>query len=154
MADDPLQRLEDWVAPILHQLDARERRQLMRRIATDLRRRQQQRMRAQLDPDGRAWPPRKQPLRARAGSIKRAAMFTKLRTAKHLRLQTDPNTAAVVFLGRVGRIAAVHHHGLRDRVDRDGPTYHYPERRLLGFGAGDDEWLLDLLLEHLDRANV
>lgn len=149
MSDD-LQRLEDWAAPLLRQLDARERRQLMRRIATDLRRRQQRRIRAQLDPDSRAWPPRKQPLRARAGAIKRSAMFTKLRTVKYLRLQSDSNTAAVAFLGRAGRIAAVHHYGLRDRVDRDGPTYHYPERRLLGFGVGDDEWLLDLLLEHLN----
>src|SRR5690625_4560031 len=98
---DELQRLEDWVAPLLRQLDPTQRRQLMRRIAIDLRRRQQRRLRAQTDPSGRAWPARKpQRLRSKSGSIKRGAMFTKLRTAKHLRLQTDPSSAAVAFLGR------------------------------------------------------
>lgn len=149
MSDD-LQRLEDWVAPLLRQLDSRQRRQLMRRVALNLRRRQRERIRAQTDPSGRRWPARKpQRLRGKSGFIKRGAMFSKLRTVKYLRLQTDPNSAAVAFLGRTARIAAVHHHGLRDRVTRGGPRYEYPERRLLGFGSGDEEWLRDVLIDHL-----
>lgn len=152
---DELQRLEEWVAPLLRQLDAKQRRQLTRRIATDLRRRQQQRIRAQIDPSGRRWPARKpQQLRGKGGFIKRGAMFTKLRTAKYLRLQTDPQSAAVTFLGRAARIADVHHHGRRDRVSKDGPRYDYPERQLLGFGPGDEEWLRDLLIDHLDHVSV
>lgn len=147
---DELQRLEDWVAPLLRQLDPQQRRQLMRRIAIDLRRRQQRRLRAQTDPSGRRWPARKpQRLRGQSGFIKRGAMFSKLRTAKYLRLQTSPTGAAVAFLGRTARIAAVHHHGRRDRVTRDGPRYEYPQRPLLGFGQGDDEWLRDVLIDHL-----
>ena len=71
MADN-MEALEEWVGPLLAQLDVKQRRALARNVARDLRRRQRERIRAQTNPDGTPYAPRKeQRLRAQQGSIKR-----------------------------------------------------------------------------------
>jgi len=100
-----LQRLENWVAPLLQQLQPAQRSRLARAVGTALRRSQQQRIAAQKDPDGSPYAARRNPpsRRAKAGRIKRGAMFAKIRQAR-----ANPNEVAVGFTGRVSRIAMVH----------------------------------------------
>lgn len=149
MADD-LQALEDWVAPLLARLETKERRRLARSVARDLRRSQRERIKSQTNPDGTPYAPRKpQKWRARQGSIRRQAMFGKLSTAKWLKATTRGDSAVVGFFGNVARLARTHQYGLRDRVDRDGPTIAYPQRELLGFTEADRRLILDSLLTHL-----
>jgi len=144
MADD-LQALEDWAAPLLAKLEAKERRRLARAIARDLRRSQRRRIRTQ------PYAPRKpQKWRARQGSIRREAMFDKLSTAKWMKATAHGDTAVVGFMGNVARLARTHQYGLRDRVDRDGPTIEYPQRELLGFTDADRELVINALFTHLD----
>lgn len=147
MADD-LQALEDWAAPLLARLDAGQRRQLARTLATELRRSQIERIRRQKNPDGTAYAPRKR-LRDKAGGIRRRAMFRQLATTRFLKAQSSPDSVAIGFFGRVARIAAVHHYGERDRVGPDGPTYQYPARQLLGFTERDRARIRNLLIDHL-----
>ena len=71
--DDDLQRLEDWVAPLLARLSPAERRGLARAVARDLRAANVETMRAQTAPDGSAWEPRKNKLRDERGRIKQKA---------------------------------------------------------------------------------
>lgn len=73
------------------------------------------------------------------GAIKRqkAAMFTKLRTTKYLKTRSDANQLAVGFFGKVVRIARVHQEELKDKVDKNGVDYQYPERQVLGFNSTD-----------------
>ncbi|MCT8469457.1 phage virion morphogenesis protein [Chromohalobacter canadensis] len=150
MTDD-LQALEDWAAPLLAQLEAKERRRLARAIARDLRRSQRQRIRSQTNPDGTPYAPRQpQKWRSRQGSIRRSAMFDKLSTAKWMKATAHGDTAVVSFMGNVARIARTHQYGLRDRVDRDGPTIEYPQRELLGFTDADRELVINALFTHLD----
>ncbi len=149
MADN-MQALEEWVGPLLAQLDVKQRRALARNVARDLRRRQRERIRAQTNPDGTPFAPRKeQRLRAQQGSIKRRAMFSKLSTAKWLKAKTQGDTAVVGFFGSVARIATTHQRGLKDRVSRDGPRVEYSQRELLGFTALDQEHIMDSVLNHL-----
>lgn len=149
MADD-LQSLEDWAAPLLARLEAKERRRLARAIARDLRRSQRERIKSQTNPDGTPYAPRKpQKWRARQGSIRRKAMFGKLATAKWLKATARGDAAVAGFFGSVARIAKTHQYGLRDRVDRDGPTIEYPQRELLGFTEADRARIRDALIEHL-----
>lgn len=149
MADD-LQALEDWAAPLLARLEAKERRRLARAIARDLRRSQRERIKSQTNPDGTPYVPRKpQKWRARQGGIRRKAMFSKLSTAKWLKATARGDAAVVGFFGSVARLARTHQYGLRDRVDRDGPTIEYPQRELLGFTDHDRELIVDSLLTHL-----
>lgn len=151
MADD-LQALEDWAGALLDSLQPKERRQLTQTIARDLRRSQQQRIAAQKNPDGTPYAPRKprQPLRAKAGRIKRKRqMFTKLRTARYLRLQSDASNIAIGFAGRVSRLARVHQYGLRDKPGRNSPDIQYQRRQLLGFSDAELDMIRDQLIEHL-----
>lgn len=147
---DDLSALEDWATPLIARLDPAQRHILTRRVAQDLRRSQARRIAAQRQPDGSAFVPRSSKnLRGKAGRIKRQ-MFSKLRTAKHLKIQTDENGLAIGFLGRVARIARVHQEGLTDRVSRNGPDYKYPVRELLGFSGADRELIKDSILRHLE----
>jgi len=153
MADD-LRALEDWAGALLAQLQPAERRKVTGTIARDLRRSQQQRIAAQRNADGTPFAPRKsrQELRAKAGRIKRKRqMFTKLRTARYLRLQSDASTIAIGFAGRLSRIARIHQYGLRDRPAPGAADVQYARRELLGFTDADLELIRDRLLEHLVR---
>lgn len=152
MADD-LRALEDWAGALLNQLQPKERRQVTQTIARELRRRQQQRIGAQRNPDGTPYAPRKprQQLRAKAGRIKQRKMFAKLRTARYLRLQSDASSIAIGFAGRLSRIARVHQYGLRDKPGRNSPDIQYQRRELLGFSDDDLEMIRDQLLQHLVR---
>lgn len=76
-------------------------------------------------------------------------MFSKLRTARFLRVSSSVNSASVAFEGRVQRIARVHHYGLRDRVSRKGPEVRYAARRLLGVNNEVKTLTRDTLLRWL-----
>ena len=150
MTED-LRALEDWAGALLAKFEPAERRKLTRSVALDLRRSQQKRITEQRNPDGTAYEPRKpqKNLRGKIGRIKRK-MFTKLKLAKNLKAQNDDSMAGVAFVKRVSRIAKVHHYGERDKVDNDGPTVRYAERKLVGFSPGDRELIRDRLLHYLN----
>ena len=148
MTED-LRALDDWLAPLLAGITPTARRRLARDLARDLRRQQQQRIAAQLNPDGTRYEARKATLRDRKGKIRRGAMFAKIRTATHLRIEASTDEASVGFAGRVARIASVHQLGLRDRVSHDGPEVQYATRRLLGLTAAEREGIRDRILRTL-----
>lgn len=128
---DNLHKVDEWLAALLANLEPGARQRMMRELAQELRRNQQQNIRLQRNPDGSGYEPRKVTARTKKGRIKRQ-MFSKLRTAKYLKTAASADSASVQFAGKVQRIARVHHYGLRDRVSRKGPEVHYAERRLLG----------------------
>lgn len=143
-----LYELDAYLAGLLAKLDAPQRRVLARAVAVELRRRQSARIAAQHNPDGTAYEPRKPQLRHKRGGIRRA-MFTRLRMAKWLKAEADPNAAVVTFAGSAQRIAAVHHFGLRDRVNKNGLTAQYPARALLGLAPEDVSAITDTVLNFL-----
>lgn len=148
MSEPDLQALEDWIGPLLEKLTPAERRHLARTIARDLRKSQRERIKSQQNPDGSQFEARSE-LRSQSSGIRRRAMFRKLPTARYMKMRTGPGAASVAFMGRVARIAKVHQHGLRDRVERGGPMHNYPRRELLGFTRADRERIRDQLIDHL-----
>lgn len=128
---DNLHKVDEWLAALLANLEPAARQRMMRELAQELRRNQQNNIRLQRNPDGSGYEPRKVTARTKKGRIKRQ-MFTKLRTAKYLKTASRADSASVQFVGKVQHIARVHHYGLRDRVSRKGPEVRYAERRLLG----------------------
>lgn len=151
MSDD-LNALEDWAAPLLRQLEPDARNKLARTLAQQLRRSQQQRITRQRNPDGTPYIPRKQrDLRGKQGRIKRkAAMYSKLRTARYLKAKGDGNAISVGFTGRIARIARVHQYGLRDRAERGAKDVKYARREQLGLTDGELKMVRDGLLKHLE----
>jgi phage virion morphogenesis protein len=148
---DPLTALEGWAAPVLRQLEPDARNQLARNLARQLRRSQQQRISRQLNPDGTPFVARKQrDLRGKQGRIKRkAAMFRKIRTARHLKAKGDGDAISLGFTGRIARIARVHQYGLKDRAERGAKDVKYARRRVLGLTDEELEVVRDGLLSHL-----
>lgn len=126
-----LQEVDAWLDALLAGLEPAARKRMMRELAQQLRRSQQNNIRMQRNPDGTAYEPRRLTARTKQGRIRRQ-MFTKLRTTKYLKAVASQDAASVEFESRVQRIARVHHYGLRDRVSRKGPEVKYSERHLLG----------------------
>lgn len=147
---DDLQRVDDWLAALLANLEPAARNRMMRQLAQELRRSQQQNIRLQRNPDGTAFEARRVTARSKKGRIKRQ-MFAKLRTIKYLKTAATADSASVQFDGKVQRIARVHHYGLRDRVRRNGPEARYPARRLLGINDVIEELTRDTLLRWIIR---
>ena len=145
---DELQRVDDWLAALLANLEPAARNRMMRQLAQELRRSQQQNIRLQRNPDGTTFEPRRVTARSKKGRIKRQ-MFAKLRTTKYLKTAATADSASVQFDGKVQRIARVHHYGLRDRVRRNGPEARYPARRLLGVNDEVETITRDTLLRWL-----
>ncbi|QTF10750.1 phage virion morphogenesis protein [Brenneria izadpanahii] len=105
-------------------------------------------IRQQQAPDGTPYAPRKaKPIEGKKGRVKRQ-MFQKLRTAKYLKAKDAADAASVEFVGRVQRMARVHHYGLRDRPSDD---VQYEARQLLGFSKADIKTVDELLIEHLSQ---
>lgn len=147
---DEIDRLADWVVPLLAALQPQQRRQLARQIARELRADNTKHMRAQVAPDGSPWTPRKaQPAREQRGKLRTGAMFTKMRMARHFKTRATDSEAAAFFAGMTERIARVHHYGLRDRVTPGGPEVEYPERRLLGITPEFAQRVQDRIISHL-----
>ena len=146
--------LETWAADMLAKLQPTQQRRLLVDMARRLRTANSQRMRAQTDPEGQAWEPRKPPgpaLRSKRERLRQAArqrqpMFAKLRQQKHLKARAQGGAAVVEFMGRAQRIARVHHFGETDAVNPGGPQYTYPARELLGITDDDANALRDALL--------
>ncbi len=141
--------LETWLSPLLQKLDGRGRAQLARKAAQQLRRSQQQRIRAQVNPDGSPFEARKpRDLRGKKGRIKRR-MFERLKMARYLKAKGSPQQAVIGFAGRVSRIARVHQYGLKDRAERGASEVRYARRELLGLSDQDLQQLRDSLLDVL-----
>lgn len=128
---DNLHKVDEWLAALLANLEPAARQRMMRELAQELRRNQQNNIRLQRNPDGSGYEPRKVTARTKKGRIKRQ-MFAKLRTTKYLKTAASADSASVQFEGKVQRMARVHHYGLRERVTRNGAYIKYAERKLLG----------------------
>lgn len=147
---DNLHKVDEWLAALLANLEPAARKRMMRELAQQLRRNQQNNIRLQRNPDGTGYEPRRITARTKKGRIKRQ-MFTKLRTTEYLKTAATADSASVQFTGQVQRIARVHHYGLRDRVSRRGPEVRYAERRLLGVNDKIRNTILDFLLDFLSQ---
>ncbi|HAW3491385.1 TPA: phage virion morphogenesis protein [Escherichia coli] len=142
-----LQKVDDWLSALLANLEPAARSRMMRQLAQELRRTQQQNIRMQRNPDGSSYEPRRVTARSKKGRIKRQ-MFAKLRTTKYLKTAASADSASVQFEGKVQRIARVHHYGLRDRVSRKGPeTGEAPGTFRLDIGVQDQGITEDTYLE-------
>ena len=141
--------LQAWLQRMLVATSPASRLRLARSVAIDLRRSQSRRIAQQRSPDGAPYVPRREPLRAKAGRVRRGAMFRRLASTKHLRPRWEPDRAGVEFATRASRIARVHQDGLVDHVRPGGPRAVYARRELLGFTPADVELIKRKVLGHL-----
>ncbi|CAI2070569.1 phage virion morphogenesis protein [Serratia proteamaculans] len=120
------------LAGLITSLSPQSRKSLAVAVSKRLRASQQQNIKRQQAPDGTPYAPRKTPLR-NTKRLRDRAMFSKLRTARYMKAKGSGDDAVVEFVGRVQRMANVHHYGLRDRPTLNSAPVKYEERPLLGF---------------------
>ena len=144
--------IEALAGALLRRVDAGERSMIVRVMARTLRSSQALRIARQQDPDGQPFAARKaQPsgrLR-RGGTIKRKAMFRKLRNTSNLKAGSTDIEAWVGFSGRAARIARVHQEGLADAPARGVKPVRYARRVLLGETEAERQELLDILFAYV-----
>lgn len=143
-----LELLTEHLGTMLKQLSDSERRKLEMHIARKLRASQKKRITSQKNPDGSAYIPRKERLRDKKNKIKNK-MFNVIKNANYMRTERTVQGLAIGFAGRVAFIARVHQFGLRDKVDRDGPTVKYNSRELLGFTHEEIKMIENDVLDYL-----
>jgi phage virion morphogenesis protein len=114
-------------------------------VSKRLRASQQQNITRQQAPDGTPYAPRKTSLRSKK-CLRDRAMFSKLRTARYMKAKGSGDDAVVEFVGRVRRMANVHHYGLRDRPSPHSDPVKYEERPLLGFSPADVKMIEKIIL--------
>ncbi|WP_164063385.1 phage virion morphogenesis protein [Serratia marcescens] len=124
------------LAGLIAKLSPQSRKSLAVAVSKRLRAGQQQHIKRQQAPDGTPYAPRKTRLRNKK-RLRDRAMFSKLRTARYLKAQGNSDAAVVEFVGRVKRMANVHHYGLRDRPMPHSEAVKYEARPLLGLGEKD-----------------
>lgn len=145
---DNLHKLDEWLTALLANLEPAARQRMMRELAQELRRNQQNNIRLQRNPDGSGYEPRKVTARTKKGRIKRQ-MFSKLRTAKYLKTVATADFVSVEFAGQVQRIVRVHHYGLRERINKKGRFVKYARRELLGFSDYSSEMIFSIIVGRL-----
>ena len=96
---DNLHKVDEWLTALLANLEPAARQRMMRELAQELRRNQQNNIRLQRNPDGSGYEPRKVTARTKKGRIKRQ-MFSKLRASKYLKTAASADSASVQFEGR------------------------------------------------------
>lgn len=152
-----LAQLGDIAGALLRSISPAERRKLLRTMARDLQASQRARVGRQQAPDGSAYPARRikpvppdQSRLRRRGTIRRTAMFKKLRLARNLKAGATDAEAWVGFVGRAARIARVHQEGGVDRPSSGQTPVRYAKRVLIGPTAIEEGRLLDMLLRHVN----
>lgn len=147
----PLESFAERLGALINNLEPPAQKEMARAIAKRLRASQQQNIKRQQAADGTPFKPRRAELvRKKKGRVKRE-MFVKLRTAKYMKAKATNSEASVEFVGKVQRMARVHHYGLRDRPARGAKEVPYDERPLLGFSDNDLQFIEEIIMTHLMR---
>ncbi len=136
------------LAGLIAKLSPQSRKSLAVAVSKRLRAGQQQHIKRQQAPDGTPYAPRKTRLRNKK-RLRDRAMFSKLRTTRYLKAQGNSDAVVVEFVGRVQRMANVHHYGLRDRPTPHSDAVKYEARRLVVFGRFYYKINQTAVIEHL-----
>ncbi len=145
----PLESFAERLGALINNLEPPAQKEMARAIAKRLRASQQQNIKRQQAPDGTPFKPRREePVRKKKGRLKRE-MFVKLRTAKYMKAKATDSEASVEFVGKVQRMARVHHYGLRDRPARGAKEVPYDDRPLLGFSDTELDLIEKIIMNTL-----
>ena len=150
---EAMEAVGEYFDAMLYDLSPAKRKKVAVKIARELRRRNRDRIKRNVELDGGKMAPRKRKRRIRRGkrSIKSGLMFRNLYKADHLKFHATPDSAKVYF---ANPIAARHHSGGRMAVGRDSQGRRvegdFPARPLLGLDSEDMDALTEELLKWFD----
>jgi len=85
----------------------------------------------------------------RKGSIRRTAMFRKLRNGRNLRTAASDREAWVGFTGRASEIARVSQDGLKDKPTIKSKPVPYPVRIILGISSKEMKLIINSFMREI-----
>ena len=141
---DNFDELAPWLNRINQQLDDNQKRKLNRRLSTKMRTAWKRRIKAQKDPDGRRFKPRK---RSQVGSIREGAMFKRL--PKMLKTAYSSRHAEIGFSGRTAEVMAVHQYGKTIKPSENSKPTRYPIRETVGCSDEDKKLIINEIKDFL-----
>ncbi|NYA25017.1 phage virion morphogenesis protein [Haemophilus haemolyticus] len=141
---DGIEQVKLAFTDLLKNISKPRRRLLYQQIGRELARNQRRRIKAQQNPDGSPYEPRKprKQFGKKKGRIKRQLMFRKLVTPAHMKLRYQEEGISLGFYGGDAAIAAVHQYGLHSSPSKYKDfKVLYAQRELLGFTEEDIEMI-------------
>ncbi|WP_303820088.1 phage virion morphogenesis protein [Actinobacillus minor] len=136
-------------AALLNNISKPRRRLLYQQIGRELARSQRRRIKAQQNPDGSAYAPRKRQRKVK-GKIKQKAMFAKITQPSHLKLRYAQEGVSLGFYGGDAAVADIHQFGREGKVQKHlNFKVKYDQRELLGFTDEDREMIEDFVVKAL-----
>lgn len=150
--NDDVSQIKTAFAQLLQNISKPRRRLLYQQIGRELARSQRRRVKAQQNPDGTAYEPRK-PQKVRSKKPKnrvKGKMFKRIPSPSHLKLRKNENGITLGYSGGDAAIARVHQFGLKSRVsDKSAIKAQYAQRELLGFTDEDIDMIENFIIKQL-----
>lgn len=139
---DGIEQVKLAFTDLLKNISKPRRRLLYQQIGRELARNQRRRIKAQQNPDGSPFEPRKKrkQFSKKKGRIKNQLMFKKIVSPSHLKLRYEQEGISLGFYGGDAAIANIHQYGLYSSPSKYKDfKVKYAQRELLGFSEEDIE---------------
>lgn len=154
---DGIEQVKLAFTDLLRNISKPRRRLLYQQIGRELARSQRRRIKAQQNPDGSPFEPRKKrkQLRKKKGRIKNQLMFQKIVTPSHLKLRYEQEGISLGFYGGDAAIANVHQYGLYSSPSKYKDfKVKYAHRELLGFSEEDIEMIERFVIKAIAEGSL
>lgn len=154
---DGIEQVKLAFTDLLRNISKPRRRLLYQQIGRELARSQRIRIKAQQNPDGSPFEPRKKrkQLRKKKGRIKNQLMFQKIVTPSHLKLRYEQEGISLGFYGGDAAIANVHQYGLYSSPSKYKDfKVKYAQRELLGFSEEDIEMIERFVIKAIAEGSL
>ena len=141
---DGIEQVKLAFTDLLKNISKPRRRLLYQQIGRELARNQRRRIKAQQNPDGSPFEPRKKrkQFSKKKGRIKNQLMFKKIVSPSHLKIRYEQEGISLGFYGGDAAIANVHQYGLYSSPSKyKNFKVKYAQRELLGFSEEDIEMI-------------
>lgn len=154
---DGIEQVKLAFTDLLKNISKPRRRLLYQQIGRELARNQRRRIKAQQNPDGSPFEPRKKrkQFSKKKGRIKNQLMFKKIVTPSHLKLRYEQEGISLGFYGGDAAIANVHQYGLYSSPSKYKDfKVKYAQRELLGFSEEDIEMIERFVIKAIAEGSL
>ena len=154
---DGIEQVKLAFTDILKNISKPRRRLLYQQIGRELARNQRRRIKAQQNPDGSPFEPRKKrkQFSRKKGRIKNQLMFKKIVSPSHLKLRYEQEGISLGFYGGDAAIANVHQYGLYSSPSKYKDfKVKYDQRELLGFSEEDIEMIERFVIKAIAEGSL
>jgi len=154
---DGIEQVKLAFTDLLKNISKPRRRLLYQQIGRELARNQRRRIKAQQNPDGSPFEPRKKrkQFSKKKGRIKNQLMFKKIVSPSHLKLRYEQEGISLGFYGGDAAIANIHQYGLYSSPSKYKDfKVKYAQRELLGFSEEDIEMVERFVIKAIAEGSL